>query len=83
MSVYNIDRIYGRLTPCAPPPIPVDSAPGSGTMRRRVHSQSQPCLSERADKGGGEEKIKGVETREVLFLDGTADRGGGEERIKT
>jgi hypothetical protein len=34
------------------------ASPGSGGGRRRVHSQSQPCLSERADKSGGEVKME-------------------------
>jgi hypothetical protein len=34
------------------------ASPGSGEARRKVHLQSQPCLSEGADKSGGEEKME-------------------------
>jgi hypothetical protein len=34
------------------------ASPGSGEARRKVHLQSQPCLSERANKSGGEEKME-------------------------
>jgi hypothetical protein len=36
------------------------ASPGSGEARRKVHLQSQPCLSERANKSGGEEKMEKV-----------------------
>ena len=37
------------------------ASPGSGEARRNLYLQSQPCLSEREDKSGGEEKmVKGV-----------------------
>jgi hypothetical protein len=36
------------------------ASPGSGEARRKVHLQSQPCLSERANKRGGEEKMEKV-----------------------
>ena len=34
------------------------ASPGSGEARRKVHLQSQPCLSERANKSVGEEKME-------------------------
>ena len=34
------------------------ASPGSGEARRKVHLQSQPCLSERANKSGGEEMME-------------------------
>jgi hypothetical protein len=36
------------------------ASPGSGEARRKVHLQSQPCLSESANKSGGEEKMEKV-----------------------
>ncbi len=36
------------------------ASPGSGEARRKVDLQSQPCLSERANKSGGEEKMEKV-----------------------
>ena len=43
--------------------------PGSGEARRKVHLQSQPCLSERAEKSGGEEKMgKGCDDDDVFYL---------------
>ena len=36
------------------------ASPGSGEARRKVHLQSQPCLSERVNKSGGEEKMEKV-----------------------
>ena len=33
------------------------ASPGSGEARRKVHSQSQPCLDLRADRRGGEVRI--------------------------
>jgi hypothetical protein len=34
--------------------------PESGEARRKVHLQSQPCLSERAHKSGEEERLEKV-----------------------
>jgi hypothetical protein len=36
------------------------ASPGSGEARRKVHLQSQPCLSERANQSGGEKKMEKV-----------------------
>jgi hypothetical protein len=36
------------------------ASPGLGEATRKVHLQSQTCLSERADKSGGEEKMEKV-----------------------
>jgi hypothetical protein len=36
------------------------ASPGSREARRKVHLQSQPCWSERANKSGGEEKMEKV-----------------------
>jgi hypothetical protein len=36
------------------------ASPGLGEARRKVHLQSQPCLSETADKSRGEEKMEKV-----------------------
>jgi hypothetical protein len=53
--------------------------PGSGEASRGVHLQSQPCLSERADKSGGEEKmenvvIQGLANPESRTCDGNLSR---------
>jgi hypothetical protein len=55
------------------------ASPGLGEARRRVHLQSQPCLSERADKSGGEEKmekvvIQGLANPESRTCDGNLSR---------
>jgi len=52
------------------------ASPGSGEARRKVHLQSQPCLSERANKSGGEEMmekavIQGLANPESGTCDGT------------
>jgi hypothetical protein len=55
------------------------ASPGSGEARRKAHSQSQPCLSERADNSGGEEKmekavIQGLANPESRTCDGNLSR---------
>jgi hypothetical protein len=55
------------------------ASPGSGEARRRVNLQSQTCLSERADKSGGETKmekvvIQGLSNPESRTCDGNLSR---------
>jgi hypothetical protein len=56
------------------------ATPGLGEGRTKVHLQSQPCLSERADKRKGEEKmeekvvIQGLANPESRTCDGNLSR---------
>jgi hypothetical protein len=52
---------------------------GGGEARRKVHLQSQPCLSERSDKSGGEETmekvvVQGLVNPESMTCDGNLSR---------
>ena len=64
------------------------ASPGSEEARRKVDLQSQPCLSERANKSGGEEKmekvvIQGLANPELGTCDGNLSHTSDCGRSRT